>query len=220
MKRAYQRYGIYLLELAIISELILPFVLAFMYPEFDHITMLISEFGNANEQTKLIFRVWMFINGGLFIASSIAVYRRFALSNSFYALILSLSITVFGVGDCILTSLFETSATGNAHTLSEKIHDMGSAVGFAALLIGVVVLIKLYHIEKQKLLVSIIGVCLFFSLFFMLLYSMKRIPILKTYDLPYRGLWQRLNLLFMYLPYLIMVFESTFNRMKRGNWNE
>lgn len=220
MKRAYQRYGIYLLELAIISEIILPFALAIMYPEFDHITMLISEFGNANEQTKLIFRVWMFINGGLFIASSYAVYRRFSLSNSFYAILLSLSIAVFGIGDCVLTSLFETSATGNAHTLSDKIHDMGSAAGFAALLIGVVILIKLYHIEKQKLIVSIIGVCLVFLLFFMLLYSMKRIPVLKAYDLPYRGSWQRLNLIFMYLPYLIMTFESTFSRMKRGNCNE
>lgn len=220
MKRAYQRYGIYLLELAIISEIILPFALAIMYPEFDHITMLISEFGNANEQTKLIFRVWMFINGGLFIASSYAVYRRFSLSNSFYAILLSLSIAVFGIGDCVLTSLFETSATGNAHTLSDKIHDMGSAAGFAALLIGVVILIKLYHIEKQKLIVTIIGVCLVFLLFFMLLYSMKRIPVLKAYDLPYRGSWQRLNLIFMYLPYLIMTFESTFSRMKRGNCNE
>ncbi|MFQ7279704.1 MAG: DUF998 domain-containing protein [Bacteroides caccae] len=103
-------------------------------------------------------------------------------------------------GGCILSGLFSVGEVKSLDTLSEKIHGYGSVIGFmcltfAPLLVG----IYAYKINDIKFLFFCIG-CFILAILFFSCFVMGDKPNYKNTFLALEGLWQRLSLLFMYLP--------------------
>lgn len=169
--------------------------------------MLISDFGEKNSPVQPYFKAWQLFDGLLIWTTVPSFYARFKATSASLAGLLSLSLVIYALGDCIFSALFDrTLAPG--FSLEEEIHDYGSGVAFVALLIGTFLLIKLYSLESNTRLVKLFLVLFAFSTLFMILYAAPRIPFIKTLQIPDRGLWQRLNLLFLYLPFLIVSFKN------------
>ena len=204
--------GMIILLIALTSEILLPFILSTQFPVYNHATMLISEFGEVGSPVARFFNMGMIINGMLFLLAIPSVFNRFKQTNKSLSIALSIMIGLYALGDCILTGVFARSSTGEALTIGQQIHDYASGVGFVALLIGIAILISLYRIESNKPIEKLLEVLLIVSFIFMIIYSNKRLPILNVLDIPFRGLWQRLNLFAMYAPYIILAIESIKHR--------
>lgn len=209
-----KKYGFYFILLTIISELALPFVLGSFYPEYHQLSMLISSFGEDGSPVRLAFKFWQIFNGLLFLAAVPAFYQRFKGTSTSLAKWLSITIAAFGIGDCIVTGVFDRSTEYSGINIEDMIHDYASGAGFVALLIGTALLFKLYSIENNHLMVTIIPIIFVISLVLMLLFALPKIPIINQVHIPYRGLWQRGNLLFLYLPFFLTALESLTNKRK------
>ncbi|WP_259305118.1 hypothetical protein [Enterococcus asini] len=84
------------------------------------------------------------------------------------------------------------------------LHNYASGAGFVALLLGTLLLIWLYYqVHNQAMVIAMVIIFLLAGVF-MLLFAMPKIPIIKAFQVSHRGLWQRLNLLFLYLPYVLV----------------
>lgn len=197
-----EKYGFWFLVLAVVSEIALPFVLGAFTPNYSQINDLISTFGEDGGTTRIVFKIWQATNGTLFLLAIPAFYAYFKPTSSKLALGLAIMIAVFAIGDCWITALFDQqqNATG-WKMIAGMIHEYGTGIGFSGLLIGIFLLWRLVLLQGQKITGMILVGLFGFALFFMLLFSWPRLPILNQWTLPYRGLWQRLNLLFLYLPY-------------------
>lgn len=207
-----KEYGFYLLLLAIISEIALPFILARYYPNYSQINNLISTFGETDSPTKWAFKIWEIINGSLFVLSAPAIYERFKETNHRFALILSLLVVVFGLGDCIITGLFDRAANQSEVDFTSLLHNYASGAGFVALLIGTLLLFLLYRQEKNELFTIFLPLIFLAAMVFMFLFAMPKIPIISQFQISHRALWQRLNLWFLYLPYFITAIQSLLNK--------
>lgn len=202
-----KKIGFYLLIVAIISELVLPFVLGPFLTDYSQINQLISTFGETGMKTRIYFKIWEIINGTLFILAAPALFERFKKTSSKLSLWTAISLGIFGLGDCILTGLMDRASTLDEVGFESLLHNYASGAGFVALLLGTFFLIVLYYLEQEKKTVKAFIIIFILSTIFIFLFSLPKIPILST-EIPYRGLWQRLNLFFLYLPFLITAVKN------------
>ncbi len=202
-----KKIGFYLLIVAIISELVLPFVLGPFLTDYSQINQLISTFGETGMKTRIYFKIWEIINGTLFILAAPALFERFKKTSPKLSLGTAVSLGIFGLGDCILTGLTDRARTINEVGLESLIHNYASGAGFVALLFGTFFLIVLYYLEQEKKTVQLFSIIFILSSIFMFFFALPKIPFLAT-EIPYRGLWQRLNLFFLYLPFLITAIKN------------
>lgn len=209
-----ERYGFYLLIIAVISELVLPFVLGRYIKGFSQIEMLISNFGETGMPTKMAFKIWEIINGCLFILAAPAFYARFEHTSQPLAMWTAICIAIFGLGDCIITGLVDRANSTAEVGFTSLLHNYASGAGFVALLIGTFLLIWLFYLEHNIGMVIAFIIIFILSSIFMFLFAMPKIPIINAFQVSHRGLWQRLNLLFLYLPFLIIAVKNV-SFMKR-----
>ena len=203
-----KKYGFFIMILVIISELTFPFIFAKFYPDYNPVTMLISDFGEDGSPIKTAFKMWQLIDGGLFLLAIPSFYERFKHTSKPLAKWLSIMLVGFAVGDCLITGIFDRSTNASKIDIESIIHDYLSGAGFVALLLAVYILIKLYKVEKRYLFVQILIIIFILSVCFMILFAAPKIPIVNQIPIPYRGLWQRLNLLFLYLPFLLVSLKN------------
>lgn len=112
-----------------------------------------------------------------------------------------LFVTVFAIGACIFTAFFPVNETKELVTISSKIHGIGSIVGFL-LFLFVPLLLAVLEFRQKNLLFSIAAaISLLLTLLFFVLFVMSDKPAFSSTIISYEGLWQRLSLLFMYLPF-------------------
>lgn len=199
-----ERYGFYLIILAVISELVLPFVLGPYIKGYSQVEMLISTFGETGMKTKTAFKVWEIINGCLFILGAPALYARFAPTNSRLAFWTAICVALFGLGDCIITGIVDRANSATEVDFTTLLHNYASGAGFVALLVGTGLLVWLYYLEHNQVMVWILIAIFILAMIFMFLFAMPKIPIINAFQVSHRGLWQRLNLLFLYLPFFIV----------------
>ena len=170
--------------------------------------MLISNFGETGMPTKMAFKVWEIINGCLFILSAPAFYARFAHTSHSLATGVAICIALFGLGDCIITGVVDRANSTAEVGFTSLLHNYASGAGFVALLIGTFLLIGLFHLEHNHMVVIAFIVIFILSSIFMFLFAMPKIPIINAFQVSHRGLWQRLNLLFLYLPFFIVAVKN------------
>lgn len=207
-------FGYSCLILAVLGDLATPYLLGRFYPNFDQTRTLISALGEPGSPTHLVFNIWSVVTGTLFLLAIPALYRTFAETSPFWAKVIALGVAAFGIGDCIITGLFSIDSSGSVHPIITFIHDAGSGIGFVGLLLIPLAFAAVAY-QQQR-----IGeVCLFLVLFcisalFSLLFAWPRIPVLNQFQLPYRGLWQRISLVFLYLPLLVVAVEQLRQRLR------
>lgn len=202
-----KKYGFYIMILTILSELLIPLIFAKMYPNYSQLTMLISDFGEDNSPIQHLFKIWQLTDGILFILTIPSFYEWFCKVSKKEAKYLSISIAIYAIGDCLFTAIFDRSLKLDFNLASE-IHDYGSGIGFVSFLIGTFILIRLYRLEKNYFMCRLFVLIFILSSICMILFAAPRIPLIASLDIPYRGLWQRLNLTFLYLPFFIVSIKN------------
>ncbi|NLL76430.1 MAG: hypothetical protein GX235_04175 [Clostridiales bacterium] len=109
-------------------------------------------------------------------------------------------IIVFAVGACIFTCFFSVNETKDVVTAASKIHGAGSVIGFILFLL-VPLIFAILSFKANDGITGIISVISFILAFlFFVLFIMADKPEFSKSIVAKEGLWQQMNLFFMYLP--------------------
>lgn len=203
--------GWYALLLAIIGEMLMPMILAPFYQGYRHTTMAISALGNPKSPVRLPFNLWMLVAGILFLTAIPALYHTYYKISKPLTIVTLVFIAVFAVGACIFTCFFSVNERKDMVTTASKIHGAGSAIGFM-LLLFVPLCLSILSFKAQDQRTGVISAISFvLSLVCFVLFIMAEKPTFQQTFIGKEGLWQRLNLLFMYLPLGTIAMKNIFN---------
>lgn len=101
---------------------------------------------------------------------------------------------------CIFTCFFSVNETKDVVTTASKIHGIGSVTGFMVFLF-VPLLLSILEFKNNDKAIGVMTVASFVIAFlFFVLFVMSDKPQFSNTIIAKEGLWQRLNILFMYLP--------------------
>ncbi len=194
------KYGWYALFIAMLGDLLIPFILAPFYKGYSNTLMTISALGNDQSPVRSAFNLWMLLEGILFLIAVPAIYEYYYQVSKKLIIITLFFIIVFAIGACIFTCFFSVNETKDVITAASKIHGVGSVIGFV-LFLFVPLLLAILSFKNSDKMTGILSLSSFLLAFlFFVLFIMADKPIFSNTIVAKEGLWQRLNLLFLYLP--------------------
>ena len=192
--------GWILLLVAMAGDLLVSLLLSLFYGEYDSMKMSISALGNPSSPVRGLFDIWMLFEGILFLLALPAVDRFFRPVSGWLTGVLLVFIAVFAVGACIFTCFFSVNESRDVVTVASRIHGAGSAVGFL-LFLFVPLLVAILSFEDHNMTMGVVGIASFvLALVSFSLFILSDKPFFKDTVVDNEGLWQRLTLVFMYLP--------------------
>lgn len=204
------RIGWYSLLIGLLGDILIPIVLAPFYKGYNPSTMTVSALGNPQSPVRIVFNLWMLLEGILILSAVPTVYNYFINASKTLTILVVIFMSIFAVGACILTCFFSVSETKDVVTTASKIHGAGSVIGFFAFLF-VPLLISILEFMKSDALVGIIAIISFaLALLFFVLFVMSDKPCFSNTIVAKEGLWQRLNILFMILPTIVISVHNIF----------
>lgn len=185
---------------AMAGDLLVSFILSLFYKGYSNLKMSISALGNPSSPVRIPFNIWMFVEGALFIAALPAVFRAFYPLSAGITVTMMIFIGIFAVGSCIFTSFFSVNETKEIVTAASRIHGAGSVTGFM-LFHFVPLFTAILSFRSSDLTTGVISAfCFALSIVFFTLFVLSDKPEFKDTKIDNEGLWQRLDLLSMYLP--------------------
>lgn len=194
------KLGWYTLLIAMCGDLLFSLILSFGYKGYSNLKMSISALGNPNSPVRVPFNIWMIIEGILFLVSIPFFIKAYQPVSRGLTNTIAIFIGLFAVGACIFTSFFSVNETKDVVTTASKIHGAGSTIGFMLFLFVPLLAGILCFKDQDKVLGLICIICFIISFIFFVLFVMSDKPEFANTIISYEGLWQRLNLLFMYAP--------------------
>lgn len=194
------KYGWNALLIAMLGDILIPFILAPFYKGYSNTMMAISALGNPQSPVKLVFNLWMLLEGVLFLIAIPALHNYYCNVSKPLINTVIIFVIIFAVGACIFTCFFSVNETKDIVTTASKIHGVGSVLGFMLFLFVPLLLSILAFKANDKVngIISIISFIIAF--FFFVLFIISEKPEFSNTIVAKEGLWQRLNILFMYLP--------------------
>lgn len=191
-----------ILLLTIIGEFFLPWILGRYYDEYNSKIMVMSVLGSSQSPVRHIYNVWLIWLGSFL--TFVAIVYFFAIRAEFpiLSVLLSISIGIFGVGAGLVSGVFSVNESKDIVTVSSKIHGISAAIGFMALLFFPLLNGVLEFKQKDVVfgILSIISFILAFTFFVCFVMGDKEQ--FQNTVLRYEGLWERMSLLCMYVPFV------------------
>lgn len=195
-----KNYGWICLLIAVAGEMIIPFILAPFYKGYRHCTMAISTLGNPRSPVRLPFNLWMLLAGVLLLLSIPAIYSQYSEASKPLSIITVSFLGIFAVGACIFSCFFSVNETKATVTAASQIHGAGSAIGFMLLLFVPLCIAILSFMTGDRVSGTVAASSFMLALVCFVLFIMADKPHFQNTVIAKEGLWQRLCLLFMYLP--------------------
>lgn len=204
MKDNINIYGWYFLIAAIIGDILVSWLFSLFYGDYSNLKMSISALGNPQSPVRLPFNIWMLVEGILFLLSLPAVYKYYhrvadGITNTMIA-----CIAFFAIGACIFTCFFSVNESKDIVTIASKIHGVGSVLGFM-LFLFVPLLVAILSFNNREIIIGYISIlCFVAAIIFFILFIMADKESFSNTIIDNEGLWQRLNLICMYAPLVIV----------------
>ena len=180
------------LLLALLGDILIPFILAPFYQGYSHTNMTISALGNPQSPVRFVFNLWMLAEGILLLSAVPAIYKYYNSVSKSLSVTVIVSIAMFAVGACIFTCFFSVNESKDVVTTASKIHGAGSVIGFMVFLF-VPLLLSILELKNNNV-----------------LFVMSDKPQFGDSIISKEGLWQRLNILFMFLPEIMISLRNVF----------
>lgn len=189
-----------ILPIALFLDLLIPFLLAPSYKGYHSFTQVMSVLGNTKAPLHTIYNVWLVILGVTLIINSFAIYRVISRHSTILAVLICIILLIYAIGGCILSGIFSVGETKSLVTFSEKVHGYGSVIGFMVLTLTPL-LLALYGFKIGRNAFAVCSLlCFLLAIITFTLFIMADKPVYQNTIIAYEGLWQRLSLMFMYIP--------------------
>lgn len=206
------KYGWIFLLLAMAGDLLISLALPLFYKGYSVAKMSISALGNPKSPVRIPFNIWMILEGLLFLLALPSIKKYFGPVSPGLSSALLVIIALFAVGACIFTSIFSVNESKEIQTLSSKIHVAASAISFMAF-VFVPLLVAILFFKGRDNGAGVFSVISFVvGLAFFVLFVMSDKSEFSKTIISCEGLWQRLNLLFMYLPLAFLAVKMLKNQ--------
>lgn len=186
----------------------MPYFLGRFYPNFDQMTMIISQLGEPTSPVQSYFNNASIVTGTLFVLSSFGVYAFFRSESRRFAQILAGVIALYGFGDCILTGLVHISESASFFSPAYFLHAAFSGISMVAMMFVPLLLAYQANMKHQRVRSLFYLACLIGSILALFLFAAYYLPLIGSLLSSTRGLWQRLSLLLLYLPALSIAFRQ------------
>lgn len=185
----------------IIGEFLLPCLLERYYTEYNGKTMVMSALGSPQSPVRLIYNLWLIWLGSFFTFTAFVYFEKTRVEFPVLSALLSLSIGIFAIGAGLISGFFSVNENKSIVTTASKIHGVSAAIGFMALLFFPLINGILSFKQKEVAfgIVSIISSILAFICFVCFVMGDKKQ--FQNTVLRYEGLWERLTLICMYIPF-------------------
>lgn len=199
-----------ILLFTIIGEFIVPWILEQFYSEYNGMKMVMSVLGSLQSPVRLVYNLWLVWLGG-FLAYTAGVYfMSFRANFPVLAVFMLLSIGFFAVGAGLLSGFFSVNESKYIVTTASKIHGISAAIGFMVLLLFPL-LNGIVSFKQNGTLEGIISISSFvLSLIFFACFVMGDKEQFQNTPLKYEGLWERLTLFCMYIPFVYKSMSNLF----------
>ena len=198
------KIGWFALLIAMAGDLIISLLLPVFYNGYSVMKMSISALGNPQSPVRIPFNIWMLLEGILFLVSIPAIYKYYNVISKGLTVTTIIFVAIFAIGACIFTCFFSVNESKDVVTTASKIHGVGSVIGFMLFLFVPLLVAILSFKNKETLIGGISIACFIVSLVFFTLFVMSDKEEFSNTVIANEGLWQRLNLLFMYMPLFIV----------------
>lgn len=191
-----------LLLITIVGEFLLPWILKHFYTGYNSKTMVMSVLGSPESPVRKVYNAWLVWLGVFLLLTSFLFFKEVNIISTVLAVLTFLSIATFALGAGILSGLFSVNESKEKVTFASKIHGVGSAVGFMTLMFfpllqGISAFRGSDVIKGIVCFVAFLLAMMFFAFFIM-----GDKEKFKDTVFSYEGLWERLSLFFMYVPFL------------------
>ena len=197
----------------IVGEFLLPWILKHFYPGYDSKMMVMSALGSPESPVRLVYNIWL-VWLGCFLSFTACVYfSAFKEDCPVLSVLILLAIGLFAVGAGVLSGIFSVNESKDVVTVASKIHGTGAAIGFMALMFFPL-LCSIIAFKQTDRLSGAVCLCAFILAFvcFACFIMGDKEEFAKTV-LGYEGLWERLTLFFMYVPF---VYKTVSLLIKQG----
>ena len=190
--------------ITLFTDNLLPLVLAYFYPKYSHKEMALSVLGSRQSPVKWIYNVWCILSGIVFCIAPYTLYQENIAGLTIAIWIL---LMIYGIGCEIISGFCPLNENRNDEDTITKIHGVASAIGFMTLLV-VPLLLAILQFQISAVPVGLLSLVCFIAafLFFCFFIMGEKEKFAKTV-LRYGGLWQRLVLVFCYVPLAICILK-------------
>ena len=155
-----KNYLSHFLPVLLALDLIIPFLLAPFYKDYNHLTQVMSVLGNSKAPLHSIYNIWLVAFGVAILISTLQLYPTVAQVSSSISIMLFSVIVIYAVGGCIFSGIFSVGETKSLETLSAKIHGYGSVIGFLLLTLAPL-FVGLYFFKVSNGLLGILSLICF-----------------------------------------------------------
>ena len=198
------RYGWTALLAAMLGDVMVSLVLPIFYKDYNCMKMSISALGNPQSPVRIPFNIWMLIEGLLFLIAIPAIHQLYhPVSSGLTYTVIAFTI-LFAVGACIFTCFFSVNENKEIVTVASQIHGIGSVIGFMLFLFVPLLLAILSFKSGERSFGIVCIISFIIAMVFFVLFVMSDKPEFAGTIIENEGLWQRLNLVFMYLPFVLV----------------
>lgn len=186
------------------GEFLLPWVLKGFYKGYDSKTMAMSVLGSPQSPVRRVYNGWLLWLGAFLLLAAVTVGREMMAAAPVLGVLTILSVGTFALGAGILAGLFSVNEQKEKTTTASRIHGAGSAIGFMALLFFPL-LRGLYGWRTGDGLQGSVCLAAFaLALLFFVFFIMGDKEKFKGTVFSCEGLWERLTLAAMYIPFVYM----------------
>ena len=191
-----------ILLITIIGEFVIPYILKAFYKGYNSKKMLMSVLGSYESPVRRIYNAWLVWLGTFLLFVSFLLFKEVCAISGILATLTFLSVAVFSVGAGILAGLFSVNESKENVTITSKMHGIGSAIGFMALLFFALLRSITAFTINDFVQAVVCAVAFVLSVLFFVFFIMGDKDNFKDTIFAYEGLWERLCLFFMYMPFL------------------
>ena len=199
-----------ILLFTIIGEFFLPFVLEQFYVEYNYKMMVMSALGNSRSLVRFIYNLWLVWLGGFLAFTAWVYFEATRAEFPVLSVFIFLSIGFFAVGAGLISGIFSVNESKEMVTTASKIHGAGAAIGFMSLLFFSL-LNGIVSFKHKDIIEGIISISSFvLSLIFFACFVMGDKEQFQNTILKYEGLWERLTLFCLYIPFVYKTMGNLF----------
>lgn len=197
----------WILLFTIIGEFLLPLILERYYKGYDSKTMVMSALGSPQSPVRVIYNTWLIWLGGFLLFVAVVYYLSTKATFPILSVLLFISIGFFAIGAGLISGIFSVNETKDIITTASKIHGVSAAIGFMTLLFFPL-LNGIISFKQDNTIWGFVDIIAFVvSFVFFTCFIMGDKEQFKNTTLGYEGLWERLSLFFMYVPFIHIAIE-------------
>lgn len=197
-----------LLLLTIIGEFFLPWILGRYYNGYNSKTMVMSALGSSQSPVRLIYNAWLMWLGCFLLFTAVVYFFVIRTEFPVLSVLISLSIGIFAVGAGVISGIFSVNENKDIVTIASKIHGVSAAIGFMALLFFPL-LNGIVSFKQKDVVFGVVSIISFvLALIFFTFFVMGDKEQFQNTVFGYEGLWERMTLFCMYVPFIYKTIYS------------